>query len=297
MTTQNTQTKTDLVCGMDLSGYEDIPEFAHDGNTFYFCGAHCEGRFQKNPERFQGEPLIKLNKVRKVFNAGVLETQVLRGLDLHIWEGDFVAIIGQSGSGKSTALNMIGLLDRPTSGNIFLKGNDISQLREEERAELRSKTFGFVFQQYNLIPWLTAFENTTLPLIFSGRKIETDKIEARFEEMGLKERMTHRPFELSGGEQQRTALLRALANEPEIILGDEPTGNLDSATGNKILEVLINLNKVNKKTLVIVTHDSDIAAQADQVIAFKDGRLVRDHQAHRKFTKSDVGTVQHEQHA
>lgn len=290
----NEQPKTDLVCGMDLSEYVDVPEFTHNGNTFYFCGTHCEERFRSKPERFQDVPLIKLNKVRKVFSMGIMETQVLRGLDMHIWEGDFVAIIGQSGSGKSTALNIIGLLDRPTEGNIFLNGKDTSLLKDEERAELRSKTFGFVFQQYNLIPWLTAFENTTLPLIFSGRKIETEKIETRFEEMGLKERMTHRPFELSGGEQQRTALLRALANDPEIILGDEPTGNLDSATGNKILEVLINLNKSHKKTLVIVTHDAEIASQADQVIAFKDGRLVRNHQVHKKIIKSDIGTSPHE---
>ncbi|MBI5077973.1 MAG: ATP-binding cassette domain-containing protein [Candidatus Yonathbacteria bacterium] len=279
---------------MDLSEYVDVPEFVHNGTAFYFCGAHCEGRFQKDPERFQGVPLIKLNKVWKVFKAGVVETRVLRGLDMHVWEGDFVAVIGQSGSGKSTALNMIGLLDRPTSGNIFLKQGDTSLLDDEARALLRSKTFGFVFQQYNLIPWLTAFENTTLPLIFSGKKTETEKIVAKFETMGLAERMTHRPFELSGGEQQRTALLRALANDPEIILGDEPTGNLDSATGSKILEVLIDLNKSRKKTLIIVTHDADIAAQADQVIAFKDGHLVRDHQVHKKFIKSDTPVPSHE---
>lgn len=294
MSQENAQSKTDLVCGMDLSEYTVVPEFAHNGINFYFCGAGCMERFQKEPDRFQGTPLIKLNKVWKLFSAGPVETQVLKGLDLHVWEGDFVAIIGPSGSGKSTALNMVGLLDRPTSGSVFLRGIDTAVLKDDERAELRSKTFGFVFQQYNLIPWLTAFENTTLPLIFSGKDIEAGKIESRFEEMGLTERMTHRPFELSGGEQQRIALLRALANEPEIILGDEPTGNLDSATGSKILEILINLNKEEKKTLIIVTHDSDIAAQADQVIAFKDGRLVRDHHAHRKFTKSDVGTVQHE---
>lgn len=279
---------------MDLSEYADVPEFVHNGKTFYFCGEHCEERFQKDPNRFQGEPLIRINKVWKLFSAGPIETQVLKGLDLHVWDGDFVAIIGPSGSGKSTALNMIGLLDRPTSGSVFLGGIDTSLLNDDERAELRSKTFGFVFQQYNLIPWLTAFENTTLPLIFSGKDIEAGKIESRFEEMGLTERMSHHPFELSGGEQQRIALLRALANEPDIILGDEPTGNLDSETGNKILEILINLNKAEKKTLIVVTHDSDIAAQADQVIAFKDGHLVRNHYTHRRFTKSDVGMVQHE---
>ena len=158
----------------------------------------------------------------------------------------------------------------------------MSLLNDDERAELRSKTFGFVFQQYNLIPWLTAYENVTLPLIFSGKKIDAEKLDSRFQKIGLKERLTHRPFELSGGEQQRSALLRALANDPEIILGDEPTGNLDSTTGNKILEMLIDLKKVSKKTLIIVTHDADIAEKADQIIAFKDGRLAQDHQAHKK---------------
>ncbi|MBI5023025.1 MAG: ATP-binding cassette domain-containing protein [Candidatus Magasanikbacteria bacterium] len=267
---------------MDLSEYTDVVEIFHQEKGFYFCGKGCEDRFKKNPSRFQGEPLIKLDNIWKIFKLGETETKVLTGLNLHIWEGDFVAIIGSSGSGKSTALNMIGLLDRPTSGRIFLNGEDVSLLNDDKRNGLRSKTFGFVFQQYNLISWLTAYENVNLPLVFSGKKIEMKKLEARFEKMGLKERLTHRSFELSGGEQQRVALLRALVNDPEIILGDEPTGNLDSATGNKILEILIDLNRNRKKTLIIVTHDADIAEKADQVITFKDGHLVRDHQAHKK---------------
>ena len=279
---ENQNRRIDNVCGMDLSKEADVIEISRQGERFYFCGKGCEERFKKDPERFQREPLVKLNNIWKIFKPGEVEIKVLRSLDLHIWEGDFVAIIGASGSGKSTALNMIGLLDRPTSGQIFLNGKDVSLLNDDQRAELRSKTFGFVFQQYNLIPWLTAYENATLPLIFSGKKIDTERFNARFREIGLKERSTHRPFELSGGEQQRAALLRALANDPEIILGDEPTGNLDSTTGNKILELLLNLNKTKKKTLIIVTHDADIAEKADQIIAFKDGRLVRDHQIHKK---------------
>jgi putative ABC transport system ATP-binding protein len=296
MPTKNTQIKIDLVCGMDLSEYEGLSNFSHNGITFYFCGTHCEERFQKNPDRFQGVPLIRLHKVRKVFDLGGIETKVLMGLDIHVWEGDFVAIVGPSGSGKSTALNIIGLLDKPTSGSILLKNDDVSLLGDDDRAELRSKTFGFVFQQYNLIPWLTAFENTTLPLIFSGKKIEVEKITANFEEMNLKERMNHRPFELSGGEQQRTALLRAFANNPDIILGDEPTGNLDSITGGKILEILIKLNRVNKKTLVIVTHDTDIAAMADQVITMKDGKMVPSHNVHKKFITESVSSSSNKSH-
>lgn len=282
MRQKDVQSKIDPVCGMDLSKYVDVVKTLYREEALYFCGKGCEDRFKKNPDKFQGEPFIKLINIWKIFKLGEVEIKVLRGLNLNIWEGDFIAIIGSSGSGKSTALNMMGLLDRPTSGQIFLNGKDASLLKDEERAELRSKTFGFVFQQYNLIPWLTAFENATLPLIFSGRKIKTDRLDARFKEIGLKERMAHRPFELSGGEQQRTALLRALANDPEIILGDEPTGNLDSETGNKLLEMLIGLNKTQKKTLIIVTHDADIAEKADQIITLKDGHLVRDHQVHRK---------------
>jgi ABC-type lipoprotein export system ATPase subunit/YHS domain-containing protein len=274
--------KIDQVCGMDLTGFTDAIKILHYRKTFYFCGTGCRDRFKDNPEKYQQEPLIKLANVWKIFKTGATDTKVLRGLNLHIWAGDFVAVVGPSGSGKSTVLNMIGLLDRPSSGHILLNSKDVSLLKDEQRANLRSHTFGFIFQQYNLIPWLTAYENATLPLIFSGGQIETDKLNARFEEIGLKERVSHRPFELSGGEQQRVALLRALANDPEIILGDEPTGNLDSKTGEKILQMLINLNKKHNKTLVIVTHDKGIAAKADQVIALKDGRLVRNHQVRQK---------------
>ena len=283
MQEKGTQFKTDPVCGMDLSEHPDVPETIHKGTMFYFCGNECEERFKKDPDRFQGEPLIRLNKVWKTFQLGGVETKVLRGLDLHIWEGDFVALIGPSGSGKSTALNMMGLLDRPTSGHIYLEGNDVSLLSDDERALLRSKTFGFVFQQYHLIPWLSALQNATLPLIFSGKKIDESAVNADFENIGLKDRVHHRPFELSGGEQQRTALLRALANNPTIILADEPTGNLDSMTGNKILEILLDLNKVRKKTLIIITHDAGIAEKANQIVTFKDGHLVRNHHAHKKM--------------
>lgn len=273
----------DRVCGMDVSEVVSRTQTSNLGEVFYFCGEGCLNRFKNNPEKFQGEPLIRLHKVWKIFKIGKTETQVLRGLNLHIWEGDFVSIIGASGSGKSTTLNMMGLLDTPTSGQIFLKGKNISLLSDDERAELRSRTFGFIFQQYNLIPWLTAYENVLLPLIFGRKNIDAPKLESQFQEIGLQKRMSHRPFELSGGEQQRLTFLRALANDPQIILGDEPTGNLDSTTGNKLLELLINLNRAYKKTLVIVTHDADIADKADEVITVKDGQMVPDHRVHRKI--------------
>ena len=274
--------KIDCVCGMDLTEITDASIILYQNKKLYFCGEDCKKRFEINPEKFQGEPLIRLRDIWKIFKVGEVKTQVLRGLNLHIWKGDFVAIIGASGSGKSTALNMMGFLDTPTSGKIFLGNKEVSALDDEEKALLRSKIFGFVFQQYNLIPWLTAYENVSLPLIFAGRKVETEKLELDFEKIGLKDRLPHRPLELSGGEQQRVALLRALANNPEIIIGDEPTGNLDSATGNKILEMLIELNRVQGKTLIIVTHDADIAEKADQLITIKDGKVVRDHHVYKK---------------
>lgn len=206
---------------------------------------------------------------------GTVTTDVLRGVDLEIFEGDFLAIVGASGSGKSTLLNMIGLLDLQTSGKIFLKGHDVAHMSDDQRADLRSKVFGFVFQQYNLIPWLSAFENVTLPLIFARKKIDEAQISEQSKSIGLGERMHHRPFELSGGEQQRVALMRALSNDPDIIIGDEPTGNLDSETGHRILDMLIDLNKMKKKTLIIVTHDASIAKRADKVIILKDGLIIK----------------------
>lgn len=273
--------KRDLVCGMRLGEAADVSTFSHQGKLFYFCGEGCRARFAREPEKFFGTPLICLSDVWKIYQMGVAETQVLRGLNTRIWEGDFVSVIGASGSGKSTMLNMMGLLDRPTKGKVFVRGRDTSTLSDEEAARMRSETFGFVFQQYNLIPWLTAYENATMPLVFAGRDRKEELIKARFREMGLVERMTHRPTELSGGEQQRVALLRALANDPAVILGDEPTGNLDSATGQKLLELFIELNHVHKKTLVIVTHDKDIAGIADEVITLKDGEMVPDHRTHQ----------------
>jgi len=276
------QTKTDLVCGMTVLGLARVVTGTYRGKTYQFCSEQCLTRFRKNPKKYFGPPLLELWNVWKIFKTGGAETQALRGFDLHVWEGDFVAIIGASGSGKSTVLNMIGLLDRPTKGQMFVNGRDMNALAEDDRARLRSRMFGFVFQQYNLIPWLSAYENVILPLIFSDRTVDRKKVEREFDQFGIKQRMTHRPHELSGGEQQRTALLRALANDPEIILGDEPTGNLDSVTGAKILERLIDLNKREKKTLIIVTHDAAIADLADQIIAVKDGKSVQNHQAHRR---------------
>ncbi len=271
----------DPVCGMNISDHKEGVQI-HSG-THSFCSEFCKKRFEQDPDRFQGTPLIAMRNLTKDFDLGEIQVKVLRGFSMNIWKGDFVAVIGQSGSGKSTALNMMGLLDVQTSGKIFLNGTDISEISDDERAVLRSKTFGFIFQQYNLIPWLTARENVTLPLMFSEHTRTEEEIDALFEKIGLKERMIHRPVELSGGEQQRTALLRSLINDPSIIIGDEPTGNLDSKTGDSILKMLIDLNKKDGKTLVIVTHDNDIARFADQVIVVKDGITINGKELHKKI--------------
>ena len=277
--------KFDPVCGMYLDDFRDLKIFSYNGKDYLFCGEGCAKRFEHQPEKFFGQPVIKIRSLCKHFNEGESKTEVLRGIDLNIWPGDFVAIIGASGSGKSTLLNMIGLLDLPSTGKIFIKGRDTDGFSGEERALLRTKTFGFVFQQYNLIPWLSVYDNVALPMIFAGMDSvpKAEQIKKSINQVGLASRITHRPYELSGGEQQRVALLRALVNDPEIIIGDEPTGNLDSKTGNEILEMLAELHRKQGKTLIIVTHDTDIAEQAEEVIVLKDGQMIRDQRVHQKI--------------
>ena len=263
----------DVVCGANIEGRADIKKSEHSGKIYNFCGDDCRKRFEENPEKYSLGPILRLDNIDKIFQMGQAETRVLSGMSINIWEGDFIALVGSSGSGKSTTLNMMGLLDKQTAGKIYLRGIDISLVNDEEKALLRSETFGFVFQQYNLIPWLTAYENIILPRIFANKRVEPQEIIDRATEVGLGDRLTHRPFEMSGGEQQRVALWRALVNDPKIILADEPTGNLDSITGKKILEMLVDANKKNGKTLVIVTHDHSIAERADKIITLKDGRV------------------------
>jgi ABC-type lipoprotein export system ATPase subunit len=269
---------------MYLDDYPNLSKEVHDGKDYFFCGEGCALRFKNNPERFFGEPIIKLREIYKTFSfASGSKTEVLRGVNLNIWKGDFVVIIGASGSGKSTLLNMVGLLDHPTKGEIFIKGKEALKMSDEERALLRSKTFGFVFQQYNLIPWLSVYDNIAVPVIFSGGTVNESEMLQAIGKVGLSHRIKHRPMELSGGEQQRVALLRALANNPEIIIGDEPTGNLDSKTGNEILEMLIGLHKKSGKTLIIVTHDIAIADRAEEVVVLKDGATMRDQRVHKEI--------------
>jgi len=220
-------------------------------------------------------PVIKLENVWKIYQFDHLEIAVLKGITLDINKGAFVVILGPSGSGKSTLLNMVGCLDLPTKGAVYLDGRDIAKMSEDELAQARGKKIGFVFQQFNLLQNLDALENVSLPMIFQGKlEIERKKrAQSLLASLGLGDRGLHRPSELSGGEQQRIAIARALSNNPEIIVADEPTGNLDSTTGRKIMEILINLHKNEGKTIVVVTHDPTIADYGTQVVHIKDGEI------------------------
>ena len=221
--------------------------------------------------------VIELRDVWKVYQIGEVKYPALRGANLDIYEGDFLAIIGPSGSGKSTILNSVGALDVPTKGQIFLDNNDIAHLTESQLAQIRGRKIGFVFQSFNLIPSLNALENVALPMTFQG--IQVDKRIERAKKLlglvGLSHRLNNLPNQLSGGESQRVAIARALANNPEVILADEPTGNLDSKTGIEILSLLKKLQKSENKTLVIVTHDDKIARQADRIAHLNDGQVIK----------------------
>lgn len=220
-------------------------------------------------------PLIKLENVWKVHQLGEIELAVLKGIDLEIAPGSFITIIGPSGSGKSTFLYIIGCLDVPSRGKVFLDGEDVSEFSQDSLAQIRSQKFGFVFQQFNLLSNLSALENVMIPMIFRGipEQERKNRAENLLSSLGLEERVSHRPSELSGGEQQRVAIARALSNNPEIILADEPTGNLDSVTGKHILEILTDLHQKEKKTVIVITHDPDIANYSKGIISIKDGQI------------------------
>ncbi|MEM5826073.1 MAG: ABC transporter ATP-binding protein [Candidatus Aenigmatarchaeota archaeon] len=222
--------------------------------------------------------IVELENVKKIYKLGDVDVYAIKGISLKIYDGEFLAIVGKSGSGKSTCLNLIGCLDKPTSGRIKILGKDISQFSENELAKIRGKTIGFVFQMFNLIPTLNTIENIMLPMIFQGVKKEErmKKVKEIIKLVGLENRMFHKPNELSGGERQRVAIARALVNEPKIILADEPTGNLDSKSGKMIIDLLIKINKERGTTLVVVTHDIELASLAERIIKLEDGRIVEE---------------------
>jgi putative ABC transport system ATP-binding protein len=224
-------------------------------------------------------PIIEVRDLRKSYLLGDVTVEALRGINVTIDRGSFVAVIGASGSGKSTLMNILGLLDRPTAGQYLLEGRDVSGLERDERALLRNRLIGFVFQSFNLLSRTSAIENVELPLLYrAGMSAEERHRRAKvlLEAVGLGQRLDHRPHQLSGGQQQRVATARALVNDPEVVLADEPTGNLDSKTSDEIMELLQKLNAERGVTIVVITHEPDIAEFAERVIAFKDGLVVED---------------------
>lgn len=229
--------------------------------------------------------IIKLENVWKVYKLGKIDVPALAGVSLEIKEKTFLSIIGPSGSGKSTLLNIIGCLDFPTKGKVFLDGQNIEELPEKDLAKIRGKKIGFVFQQFNLFPNLNALENVTLPMIFQKISEKEREIRAKklLDMVGLKDRLNHKPAELSGGEQQRVAIARALANDPEIIIADEPTGNLDSKSGAIIMDILKKLHQEKNTTMVVVTHDPKIASYSEQIIKIQDGKIIEEKNKFEEF--------------
>ena len=221
------------------------------------------------------DEIIRMTDITKVYSTGDVETVVLKDIDLVVKKGDFLGITGRSGSGKSTLMHIIGLLDTPTAGKYILNGTDVSKLGEDEQAFQRNKEIGFVFQQFNLLPKLSALENVILPAIYAGMnsKERFEKADMLLTMLGLADHLHKRPNQMSGGQQQRVAIARALMNDPELILADEPTGNLDTKSGDDVMKTLKQLNKEGK-TVVLITHEHDIASQAKKLIQLEDGRLI-----------------------
>ena len=231
------------------------------------------------------QPVIRTVDLVRVYRMGEVEVRALDGVSLTVSTGEFVAVMGSSGSGKSTFMNIIGCLDRPTSGEYYLDGMDVSRLDRDQRAEIRNGKIGFVFQSFNLLSRTSALENVELPLIYAGNghREESREQKARqaLEVVGLKGRESHLPSQLSGGQQQRVAIARALINEPKLMLADEPTGNLDTRTSEEVMAVFQDLNEQGK-TVVVITHEQDISEYAKRVVVFRDGKLVEDHPVVRR---------------
>ncbi|MGE5234241.1 MAG: ABC transporter ATP-binding protein [Acidobacteriota bacterium] len=221
--------------------------------------------------------VIALRDLRKVYDTGAVKVEALRGLDLAVAENEFIAIVGPSGSGKSTLLNILGCLDTPSSGSYRLRGEEVSKLTGDQLADVRNRRIGFIFQNFNLLPQITAFENVELPLLFKGTptRQRRERVESLLERVGLADRMEHRPVELSGGQMQRVAIARALACEPDIILADEPTGNLDTGSGKDILHLFEELWGQGN-TVLVITHDPTVAKRTQRVVRIQDGLITED---------------------
>jgi putative ABC transport system ATP-binding protein len=225
-------------------------------------------------------PVIAMDEIRKVYDTGKVKVEALKGIDLKVAAGEFVAVVGPSGSGKSTLMNLIGCLDTPTAGTYRLAGEDVAGLSRDQLADIRNRRVGFVFQNFNLLPQITAYENVEMPLLFGGiapRK-RRERVEELLSKVGLAERMEHKPTELSGGQMQRVAIARALAMNPDILLADEPTGNLDTSSGGDVMGLFTELWQQGR-TLVVITHDMTLARRAGRIVEVRDGRIIRDGEA------------------
>ncbi|MDI6600356.1 MAG: ABC transporter ATP-binding protein [Thermoanaerobacteraceae bacterium] len=221
--------------------------------------------------------MIHIENMTKIYRMGKVEVRALDGVDIDIDEGEFVAITGPSGSGKSTFMHLLGCLDTPTSGTYILNGSEVSKLKQDKLADIRNREIGFVFQEFNLLPRLTALENVELPLIYRGMPVHERRERAKvaLEKVGLADRTNHRPTEMSGGQQQRVAIARALVGDPNIILADEPTGNLDSHSAHEVMDMLKDLNSAGR-TVILITHDMSIASEAKRIVRILDGRILSD---------------------
>jgi putative ABC transport system ATP-binding protein len=224
------------------------------------------------------EPIISMEQIRKVYATGKVKVEALKGVDLRIDKGEFVAIVGPSGSGKSTLMNLLGCLDTPTSGSYRLSGETVGALGRDQLADIRNRRVGFIFQNFNLLPHITAAENVEMPLLFGGVSTRERRSRAKtlLELVGLGDRMDHKPTELSGGQMQRVAIARALAMEPDIVLADEPTGNLDTSSGGDIMSIFTDLWKQGR-TMIIITHDPALAQRAGRIVEVRDGIITADH--------------------
>ena len=227
-----------------------------------------------------GRAIIEMAGIRKVYDTGKVKVEALKGVDLTIEKGEFVAIVGPSGSGKSTLMNLLGCLDTPSGGDYFIGGEKVAGLSRDALAEVRNRRVGFVFQAFNLLPQISAFENVEMPLVFGGvpPKVRRAKVAELLGKVGLGDRMDHKPTELSGGQMQRVAIARALAMDPDIVLADEPTGNLDTTSGTDIMGVFLELWR-SGSTLVVITHDMALARRASRIVEIRDGRIVSDRAA------------------
>jgi putative ABC transport system ATP-binding protein len=223
------------------------------------------------------DTIIEMQAIRKIYDTGKVKVEALKGIDLVVTAGEFVAIVGPSGSGKSTLMNVIGCLDTPTDGRYRLGGEDVAKLDRDQLADVRNRRVGFVFQGFNLLPQISAFENVEMPLVFGGVAVKErrDRVAELLGRVGLSDRMDHKPTELSGGQMQRVAIARALAMRPDVVLADEPTGNLDTSAGGDIMELFSDLWKQGR-TLVVITHDMTLARRAGRIVEVRDGRIISD---------------------